>query len=196
MKIEWEQEKAITHMELKKMTGKFLAYVLRHNPAAVGIELDENGWAKVDELLVGVQRSGRLIDITALEEIVATDDKHRFSFNEDKSKIRANQGHSIDIDLGLEEKTPPDILYHGTAEKYIDNIKQNGIQKRNRQYVHLSSDKQTAIKVGSRHGKPVIFKIDAKQMVMDGFKFYLSENGVWLTDYVSFKYFTKIIFAE
>lgn len=180
-------------MKVNKMTGKFLAYVLRHNPAAVGIELDNNGWANVDELLDGVQRSGRSINIALLEEIVATDDKCRYSFNEDKSKIRANQGHSVDVDLQFEEKTPPDILYHGTAEKYFESIKQNGIQKRTRQYVHLSLNVQTATSVGARHGKPVVLKIDAKGMVSDGCKFYLSENGVWLTDFVSFKYVTEII---
>ena len=175
-----------------RTTGRFLAYVLRHNPAAAGIELDNNGWANVGELLDGVQRSGRSIDITKLEEIVVTDDKCRFSFNEDKSRIRANQGHSIDVDLELEEKTPPDVLYHGTAEKYIESIKQNGIQKRTRRFVHLSITEQAALKVGSRHGEPIVLKIDAKQMYSDGYKFYLSENGVWLTDNVPFKYVTEM----
>ena len=179
-------------MKVFKPTGRFLAYVLRHNSAAAGIELDKNGWANVDELLVGVQRSGRSIDITKLEEIVATDDKCRFSFNEDKSKIRANQGHSIDVDLEFGEETPPDILYHGTAEKYIESIKQNDIQKRTRQFVHLSITEQAALNVGSRHGKPIVLKIDAKQMYSDGYKFFLSENGVWLTDNVPFKYATEI----
>lgn len=114
------------------MTGKYLAYILRHNPAAVGIELDINGWADVNELLDGVLKSGRSIDMSTPEEIVATDNKGRFAFNGNKSKIRAVQGHSIAVDLQLEEKTPPDILYHGTAEKYLESIKQNGIEKRSR----------------------------------------------------------------
>lgn len=152
------------------------------------MELDKNGWADVDELIAGVQRSGRNIDIKILEEIVAADDKGRFAFNGDKSKIRAVQGHSIDVDLELEARTPPDVLYHGTAEKYLDGIKQKGIQKRTRNFVHLSLNEQTAVKVGSRHGKPVVLKIDAARMFKDGFKFYLSENGVWLTDFVPLRY--------
>lgn len=147
----------------------------------------------MDELLQGVQVSGRSIDMATLEEIAATDNKGRFAFNGDKSKIRAVQGHSFAVDLQLEEKTPPDTLYHGTAEKYLKSIKQNGIEKRNRQYVHLSCDEQTAVKVGSRHGKPVVLRIYAGQMAADGFKFYLSENGVWLTDSVPFKYVKDII---
>ena len=177
-------------MTNQKLTGKFLAYILRHNPSAVGIELDKNGWADVEDLLDCVQRTGRVLDFALLEEIVATDDKGRFSFNEDKSKIRANQGHSIDVDLQLEEKLPPAVLYHGTAEKYLDGIKQNGIEKRTRNFVHLSPDEQTAVKVGSRHGKPAVLKIDTAGMYDDGFKFYLSENGVWLTQFVPFKYVT------
>ncbi len=182
-------------MSVKIMTGKYLAYILRHNPAAAGIELDINGWADVGELLRGVQRSGRAISLATLEEIVATDNKGRFAFNEDKSKIRAVQGHSFAVDLQLEERTPPDTLYHGTAEKNLESIKQNGIEKRNRQYVHLSSDEQTAKKVGSRHGKPVVLIICAGQMAADGFKFYLSENGVWLTDGVPFNYVKDIIWT-
>ena len=180
-------------MEDINQTGKFLAYILRHNPSAVEIELDEHGFANVQQLLDGVNRTGRRLDMQTLEEIVAKDSKGRYSFNSDKSKIRANQGHSVQVDLQLEEKNPPDTLYHGTAERFLESIKQSGIQKRSRNFVHLSKDEQTATAVGIRHGKPVILVINAKQMAQDGFKFYISENGVWLTDSVPFKYVTQII---
>lgn len=172
--------------------SKFLAYILRHNPSAVGITLDEFGWAKVNELILGVQKTGRNIDIKILEEIVATDDKRRCAFNEDKSKIRACQGHSFPVDLELEERVPPEFLYHGTAEKYLKSITSQGIEKRSRNFVHLSKDEITAINVGRRHGKPVVLKIDAGRMYENGYKFYLSVNGVWLTEFVPFEYCTEI----
>lgn len=172
--------------------SRFLAYILRHNPSAVGITLDEHGWANVDGLIISVQNAGRNINIKILEEIVASDEKGRFSFNEDKSKIRASQGHSFLVDLELEEETPPDILYHGTAEKYIESIRKKGIEKRNRNFVHLSLNESTAIKVGARHGNPVILEIDAGRMYNDGYKFYLSTNGVWLTKFVPFEYCMEI----
>lgn len=173
--------------------GKQIAYVLRHNPTSIGITLDSNGWANVDELIDGINRSNKRIDRDILAEIVACDEKHRFSFNDDNSKIRANQGHSIVVDVELAELTPPNVLYHGTATRFLDGIKQNGIRKRSRNYVHLSLDVQTAIKVGARHGTPVVLKIDAARMSRDGFKFYLSANGVWLTDCVPFDYVIEAI---
>lgn len=171
----------------------FVARVLRHNPAAAGIVLDKNGWTDVNELINGVNRTGRHIDFNILEEIVATDEKCRFAFNSDKSKIRASQGHSIEVDLELEEKVPPSVLFHGTAEKYLESIKGQGIKKKTRNFVHLSLNEQTAVKVGSRHGSPVVLKIDAKRMADEGFKFFVSENGVWLTDFVPFEYVIEII---
>jgi len=168
--------------------GKFISLVLRHRPETIGIKLDENGWADVGELLQGLEKSNHKISMDTLEEIVATNDKKRYSFNEDKTKIRANQGHSINVDLNLKEQTPPSILYHGTAEGSLDNIKKIGLTKRDRNHVHLSLDVETAIKVGKRHGNPIILTIDAKNMHRDGYKFYLSENGVWLTEYVPVKY--------
>ena len=126
-----------------------------------------------------------------LEEIVRTDEKQRYSFNEDHTLIRANQGHSIPVDVELEQKNPPDILWHGTGEKYVSSIDKQGLIPKSRLYVHLSSDMETAEKVGSRHGRPVIYQIDCKQMVLDGFRFYLSANKIWLTREVPAKYLTK-----
>lgn len=132
------------------------------------------------------------MDMSLLEKIVKEDKKGRYSFNEDRTLIRANQGHSIKVDLEFKECTPPDILYHGTGEKYVESILKNGIDKRSRLYVHLSKDIETAKMVGSRHGKPVILKVKTKEMALDGIKFYLSENGVWLTDNVDTKYIELI----
>lgn len=164
--------------------GKFMSFVLRHNPESIGVQLDENGWADVDELIVGMNKAGYNVDFLKIEEIVETNNKQRYSFNADKSKIRANQGHSINVDVELKESKPPKILYHGTADKYLKNIMQSGLQKQNRLYLHLSADKETATKVGKRHGNPVILIIEAQEMFEKGYKFYLSKNGVWLTDNV------------
>ena len=172
--------------------SKFIAYILRHNPSGVGIQLDKNGWANVAELIDGINKSGRKIDKTTLIQVVTEDEKMRFSFNADASKIRANQGHSIDVDIELDESSPPDTLYHGTATKYLNSIKQFGIQKRTRNYVHLSIDEYKAIKVGLRHGDPIVLTINSAAMYKDGYKFYLSANGVWLTDYVPVKYITNL----
>lgn len=173
--------------------SKFLSLILRHKPEEIGISLDENGWADVLELLSGINNTGRKINIDLLEEIVKTDNKGRYSFNEDKTKIRANQGHSIKVDVELKEIIPPDILYHGTAERFITNIldKKQGLKPMSRLYVHLSKDYNTAIKVGIRHGNPVVLKINAKQMKEDGYLFYLSENGVYMTKSVPYKYLEK-----
>ncbi len=167
-----------------KKLSMFLAYVLRHRPEAAGIKLDKNGWVSIGELIMGVRKTGRRISDRILEEIVETDGKMRFSFNGDKSKIRANQGHSIPVDLGLSEKAPPNVLYHGTAERFSESIMSSGIKRGTRNFVHLSQDVETAEKVGARHGEPTVFEVMAKEMHNDGYKFYLSENGVWLTAYV------------
>ena len=168
--------------------SKFICLILRHKPNTISITLDRNGWANTQELLNGLNAAGKKINMKQLITLVNTDNKNRFSFNEDKSKIRANQGHSLPVDLGLTESVPPDLLYHGTSEKFIESIKQNGIQKRSRQYVHLSSNIETAVAVGKRHGNPIVLKINTEQMFLDGYKFYLSENGVWLTDNVPYQY--------
>lgn len=175
-------------MEKSDKLSVFISLVLRHKPEAAGICLDEHGWADVDELLKGINDTGRTIDMDILEEIVRTDNKQRYSFNEDKTLIRANQGHSIPVDVELEEKKPPQYLFHGTAERFLDAIMAEGLKSMSRLYVHLSKDKETAVKVGKRHGKPVVLKIRAEEMYNDGSKFYLSANGVWLTKAVDRKY--------
>lgn len=173
--------------------GKFLSLILRHQPEAIGISLDEHGWANVDELINGVNRTGKYqLDRDILEEIVRSNNKQRYSFNEDHQLIRANQGHSIPVDVELEQKTPPVILYHGTGEKYVASIDRDGLLPKSRLYVHLSSSVETAINVGSRHGKPVVYLVDCKSMVSDGYQFFLSVNGVWLTKSVPVQYLRKI----
>ena len=161
-------------------TSKFIALILRHKPEAIGITLDEHGWADVDELVAGVAAT-RPFDREMLEEIVRTDEKQRYAFNEDKTLIRANQGHSIQVDVELERQDPPDILWHGTGRKYVESIGRQGLIPKSRLYVHLSADPQTAVKVGSRHGTPVVYRVDARRMAADGNAFYLSANGIWLT---------------
>ncbi len=168
-------------MDLKK-TGIFISLILRHKPDVIGISLDEHGWANVQELISGINKTkGYNIDIPMLEEIVRTDNKQRYSFNEDRSKIRANQGHSINVDVELKEAVPPEILYHGTGEKYVDSINAEGLKPKSRLYVHLSKDVETAVTVGSRHGKSVVYTVASGEMFRHGYIFYLSENGVWLT---------------
>lgn len=174
----------------------FISLVLRHKPDVIGITLDEHGWANVKELIDGINNSGRNINMEMLEEIVRTDNKGRYSFNDSKELIRANQGHSIDVNVELKEAKPPDILYHGTATKSLDNIKRQGIKPMSRLYVHLSKDLDTAISVGSRHGKCAVLVVDVKQMSDDGLRFYLSENGVWLTKYIDWKYIKDVHFIQ
>ena len=171
-----------------KGVSKFLSFVLRHSPETINLKLDENGWANVDELILQSENQEVKLDFNLLTIVVETNDKKRFTFNEDKTKIRASQGHSIDVELNLNEIEPPDYLYHGTVAGSIDSIKEIGLQKMSRQHVHLSKDKETAIKVGGRRGKPIILIVEAGRMQLEGFKFYLSENGVWLTDEVPAKY--------
>ena len=171
--------------------GRFLSLILRHNPSAAGISLDLNGWADVDKLLAGVGHSGRWIDKETLERLVRENNKQRYSFNENHTKIRANQGHSLAVDIELSPKIPPDILYHGTATRFLPSIRQLGITKQNRQHVHLSADLQTAVTVGKRHGKAVVLSINTAEMVKDGYVFYYSENKVWLCDIVPWHYITE-----
>ena len=174
-------------------TSRFISLILRHKPETIGITLDEHGWADVQELIDGVDKTeGHTLDREILEEIVRSDEKQRYSFNEDHTLIRANQGHSIPVDVELEEKTPPDILLHGTGEKYVSLIDIQGLIPKSRLYVHLSSDMETARKVGSRHGKPVIYEIQCREMSADGYRFYLSANNVWLTKEVPAKYLKKV----
>ena len=176
-------------MSLKE-TSKFLALILRHKPEVIGISLDEHGWADVDALIAGIAKT-RPFDREMLEEIVRTDEKQRYSFNEDGTLIRANQGHSIPVDVELEKTNPPTVLYHGTGKKYVESIEAQGLLPKSRLYVHLSADPQTAVKVGSRHGSPVVYQIDTGRMAADGYDFYLSANGVWLTKTVPPEYLEK-----
>ena len=175
-------EKQITHI------SKFLSLVLRHQPETIGIELDQNGWTDVDTLLKNSNSYGIKIDKETLNHIVETNSKKRFAFNETFDRIRASQGHSVEIELGYTSQKPPEILYHGTGEKSVQSILETGLEKQSRQQVHLSADIETAIKVGQRHGKPFVFKVFAEQMINDKFEFFISDNGVWLTDNVPTKY--------
>ncbi|PWN68683.1 RNA 2'-phosphotransferase [Chryseobacterium phosphatilyticum] len=175
----------------KKKISKFLSLILRHQPESIGLILDENGWADVEELRTKSAKKRVHFSLEELDEVVETNNKKRFAFNDDKTKIRASQGHSIEIDLALVAQQPPDFLYHGTAESNISSILDKGIEKRTRQHVHLSADKETATKVGMRHGKPVILTIRTGKMHNDGLSFYLSANGVWLTDFVDAQYISK-----
>jgi putative RNA 2'-phosphotransferase len=178
-------DKKITHI------SKFLSLVLRHQPQIIGIQLDQNGWTNIIDLIEKADKYGVYIDRETLNHIVATNSKKRFAINDSNDKIRASQGHSVEIELGYISQEPPDILFHGTAEKSVYSILQTGLEKRTRQHVHLSSDVEMAIKVGQRHGKPFVLRVLANKMYKDNFQFFLSENGVWLTDYVPPKYLKK-----
>ena len=177
-------------MDLKQVS-KFLARILRHKPEEIGITLDEHGWADTQALIEGIRKRYPLT-MELLEEIVRTDEKQRYAFNGDKTLIRANQGHSVPVDMEFEPVQPPAFLYHGTGEKYLSSILKQGLIPKSRLYVHLSADVETAIKVGSRHGKPVVFRIPAEEMVQDGYVFFCSANGVWLTKEVPVGYLRQI----
>ncbi|MDR0416736.1 MAG: RNA 2'-phosphotransferase [Propionibacteriaceae bacterium] len=172
--------------------GRLISLVLRHDPSAAGITLDEHGWAVVDDLLSGMNRRGHSIDPATLRRIVAENDKARYCLSQDGRRIRANQGHSVDVDVQLAVADPPAELFHGTAERFLDSIKRAGLQPRQRQYIHLSADVDTAIKVGRRHGAPVVLRVDSAAMAHDGHIFRLSQNNVWLTDAVPWRYLTPL----
>ena len=164
--------------------SKFLAKHLRHAPGEIGLTLDAQGWAPVDELLDASARHGFRIDYGELVEVVETNDKRRYAFDATGDRIRAVQGHSVEVDLGLEPLLPPETLYHGTVERFLASIRERGLIKGNRRHVHLSADIETARRVGSRRGKPVILRVEAGRLHRDGAAFFRSENGVWLTDAV------------
>ncbi|KOS08284.1 RNA 2'-phosphotransferase [Flavobacterium akiainvivens] len=173
--------------ELKHLS-KFMSLVLRHKPETIGLELDANGWAPVDTLIAKMQAAGNTIDKDILNHLVATNEKKRFAFDETGSKIRASQGHSVTIDLGYTAQQPPEILFHGTAAHNRDVILTEGLKKGSRHHVHLSTNIDTARQVGSRHGSPLVLTVQSGTMHKDGFAFYESENGVWLTDSVPAEY--------
>ena len=171
-----------------KRTSKFLSLVLRHQPDRIGICLDEAGWVDVDVLLEAMARHGKPISREMLEEVVRTNDNKRFSFSEDGKQIRANQGHSVHVDLGYKSAEPPEILLHGTPTRFLESIRQEGLKKMDRHHVHLSPDTGTARAVGARRGRPLVFRILAGRMQRDGHRFFLTANGVWLTDRVPPEY--------
>ncbi|MDX6019300.1 RNA 2'-phosphotransferase [Scandinavium sp. V105_16] len=167
--------------------SKFLSYVLRHQPEAIGLSLDNEGWAIISDLILCSVKEGYTLDNNLLRNIVDSSDKKRFTISDDGLRIRAAQGHStLQVNIAYTEKKPPDILYHGTASRFISAIREQGLIPLSRQYVHLSSDEDTAIQVGQRHGKPVVLKIKALNMYEQGFKFFQADNGVWLTDTVPY----------
>lgn len=174
-----------------KDVSKLLSLVLRHQPSALGIVLDPEGWTDVPTLLARMRARGMAVDLDLLKQVVATNDKQRFAFNADYSRIRANQGHSVAVDLGLTAVEPPEYLYHGTADTSVEAILQEGLQKQSRRHVHLSADVATATRVGGRHGKPVVLRVKSGEMHRRGGAFYRSENNVWLTDAVAPAYLEK-----
>lgn len=180
-------------MERSKVTiSKFLSKHLRHTPEDLGMTLQPGGWVPVDDLLAGCERVGFAITYDELIECVETSDKKRFSFDSTGDLIRANQGHSVEVDLQLEVKPPPDVLFHGTVERFLASIMTEGLKKGKRHHVHLSRDTETARKVGARRGKPVVLVVDAGKMNAHGIKFFESANGVWLTDAVPSEFLTLL----
>lgn len=171
--------------------SKFISLILRHKPETIGIALDEHGWANTEELINGISKRYPF-NINDLDEIVRTDNKQRYSFNEDKTLIRANQGHSIPVDVELDVLVPPEFLWHGTGEKYINSINVVGLIPKSRLYVHLSVDEETAIDVGKRHGKPIVYRVHSGEMYKQGYTFYRSQNGVWLTKTVPIEFLEVI----
>ncbi|WP_219952108.1 RNA 2'-phosphotransferase [Dickeya zeae] len=172
--------------------SKFLSYILRHQPEAIGLSLDKEGWANISDLILCAVKEGYTLDNSLIHIIVDNSDKKRFTISDDGLRIRAAQGHSSQqVDITYEEKLPPNFLYHGTATRFLISIRAQGLHAKNRQYVHLSADEKTAIQVGSRHGKPIVLKIKALTMYEQGFKFYQADNNVWLTDSVPYIYINE-----
>jgi putative RNA 2'-phosphotransferase len=168
--------------------SKFMSLVLRHQPETIGLTLDGEGWADVTDMLARMNQHGTKCDLPLLEQVVSTNDKQRFAFNADRTKIRANQGHSVEIDLALRPQAPPEILLHGTVAKFLDSILAQGLLPGSRQHVHLSTDEAVARSVGARRGQPVVLRVRAGEMHRAGHEFFCSENGVWLTAQVPAQY--------
>ncbi|WP_072388596.1 RNA 2'-phosphotransferase [Hyphomicrobium sp. CS1BSMeth3] len=177
---------------MSKQTSKFLSLVLRHAPERIGLELDAHGWTDIDALIAKANAAGVLLDRAMLLEIVATSDKQRFTLSADGARIRAAQGHSVEIDLDLPTAVPPAVLFHGTARTNVDAILAEGLKPGRRRHVHLSPDVETARRVGMRHGAPVIFEVATARMHADGLVFWQAENGVWLTERVAPAYLTLL----
>lgn len=169
--------------------SKFLSYVLRHKPEAIGLSLDKDGWAFIHDLMISSVKEGYALDENIIRNVVDNSDKKRFTISDDGLRIRAAQGHSTHkVNIDYKEKIPPDFLYHGTATRFMPAIREQGLLSMSRQYVHLSPDENTAVQVGQRHGKPVVLKIKALNMYEQGFKFYQADNNVWLTDFVPYQF--------
>ncbi|HEX8913475.1 MAG TPA: RNA 2'-phosphotransferase [Humisphaera sp.] len=173
-----------------KHKSKFLSLVLRHRPEVAGVTLDDAGWVDVDALLAGAAKAGTPITRAELAEIVRDNDKQRFALSDDGARIRASQGHSVEVDLGYEPAEPPAVLYHGTADHVLPAIRRDGLLKRKRHHVHLSAARATAEAVGRRHGRAVVIEVDAARMRADGHAFFVSANGVWLAEHVPAAYLT------
>ncbi|MFJ9846210.1 RNA 2'-phosphotransferase [Kitasatospora sp. NPDC101155] len=172
-------------------TSKVLSRILRHEPELVGITLDGSGWVGIDVLLAALAAKGRPVTRAELDHVVATNNKRRFGYSPDGLSIRANQGHTVAVDLGLTATVPPNVLYHGTADRHLASIFREGLRPMARQDVHLSADTETATRVGARHGRPVVLTVNAAAMAAAGHEFRLSENGVWLTDAVPPQYLSR-----
>lgn len=199
--IEAQRANGVVGIEFELLRGgqntltalsKFISLILRHKPEEIGITLDEHGWADVEELIAGISRK-QPIDRATLEEIVATDDKQRYSFSEDGKLIRANQGHSIPVDVELAQAEPPEYLWHGTAARFVPSIEAQGLLPCSRLYVHLSADERTARIVGARHGAPALYRVRAGAMRRAGIPFFLSQNGVWLVKHVPVEYLERVV---
>jgi putative RNA 2'-phosphotransferase len=181
--------------ELERLS-KFLSFVLRHRPQAIGLTLSSDGWVKVELLLEACARHGTALERPTLERLVRDSDKQRFALSPDGLSIRASQGHSVDVELGYEASTPPDVLYHGTVARFLPAIRAQGLQKGQRHHVHLSADKNVAAAVGSRRGKALLLEIDAAAMLREGYEFFRSANGVWLTLQVPARFLRESLPAE
>lgn len=175
-------------MKDKVQISRFLSYILRHAPESIGLSLDAQGWGEISQLILLTQKKGTPLTLELINDVVKTNDKKRFAISEDRLFIRAVQGHSLKTTVAYQAITPPKILYHGTATRFIDSIFNQGLIPNGRQYVHLSQDYKTAVNVGNRHGKAVVLIVDSEKMFSEGFEFYQSDNGVWLTLFVPVNY--------
>lgn len=173
--------------EVKKKS-KFLSLILRHQPETLGVQLDESGWIDVEVLLAAIAKHGKGMSRETLEYVVSSNDKQRFSFDAEGTRIRANQGHSVNIELGYEAAVPPETLVHGTPQQFVDAISREGLKKMQRHHVHLHVDEKTGLAVGQRRGKPVLLQVRAGEMYRAGFEFFVTPNQVWLTDRVPVEY--------
>ena len=172
----------------QKKISKFMSLVLRHQPQVAGLTLDEAGWVEVDALLQGMKAQGRGISREQLDAVVRDNDKQRFQFDETKTRIRASQGHSVDVALGYEPAAPPELLFHGTPGQFVDSIRREGLTKQKRHHVHLHENRDVAVDAGGRRGRPVLLKVESGRMAADGYEFFVTPNRVWLTDCVPPQY--------